>query len=76
MGRRLSRLPLRSENIENKALKAIHAAQLAAATFGKTAKWSVPAVTAHGATVCVRVPLQRRPFFVEEPSAHGADHSR
>jgi len=30
MGRRLSRLPPRSENIENKALKAIHAAQLAA----------------------------------------------
>jgi hypothetical protein len=38
MGRRLSRLPLRSENIENKALKAIHVAQLVAVTFGKTAK--------------------------------------
>jgi len=34
MGRRPSRLPLLSENIENKALNAIHAA---AVTFGETA---------------------------------------
>ena len=38
MGRRLSRLPLRSENIENKALKAIRTAQLAAGHIRQTAK--------------------------------------
>jgi hypothetical protein len=64
MGRRPSRLPLRSENIENKALKAVHATQLAAVTFGKTAKWSVPAVTAHSAPVRVRLRVQARRFLV------------
>jgi hypothetical protein len=57
-------------------LDAINAALLAAVTFGKTGKWSVPAVTAHGAPVRVRVPLQARPFLVEESSADGADHFR
>ena len=63
-------------SVENKALNAIHAAQLTAATFGKTTKWSVPTVTAHGAPVRVRMPLQRRPVLVEEASADRAYHFR
>jgi hypothetical protein len=37
---------------------------------------SVPAMTAHGTPVRVRVPLQTRPVLVEEATADPADHLR